>query len=99
MSSLKFIAEEIKLKVVSLLERKDEFEAEIQALEAKVREQEALIRAQKNTIIALEESNKIAKLAGSLADSAGDIPALRKKLNGYIREIDECIRFLSERQV
>jgi hypothetical protein len=51
---------------------------------------------QKNTIISIEERNKIVKLAESLKNS-GNSRELKKLLSGYIRDIDECIRLLSER--
>ena len=92
-----FKLDEIKLKVAKLLSelhaRKNrEAELEKQNLELK-----NIIENQKNTIIILEERNKIIKLAESLSNSKTDIHELKKKVNEYIKEIDECIRLLSDR--
>ncbi len=99
MSELKFVTEEIKLKVVNLMNQLENSLDLNRQLENENFVLKKELEVQKNTIHTLEESNKIVKLAGTLTDSADDIPALRKKVNEYIREIDECIRFLSERQV
>jgi gas vesicle protein len=97
MMQQQFKLDEIKLKVVKLLadlntRKNRENELESQNLELK-----NIIENQKNTILILEERNKIIKLAELLSNSKTDIHELKKKVNEYIKEIDECIRLLSDR--
>jgi hypothetical protein len=54
------------------------------------------IQQQKNTIETLQTQNKIVKLAEILPSTDEDKQELKKQLNVYIKQIDECIRLLSE---
>ncbi len=97
MRDIKEISAVIGLKVKKLLEEKKELESRMNELENENKRLQAEITDQKNTITSLEEKNKIVKLAESLRDSGGNIQELKKKLNEYIHDIDECIRLLSDR--
>ncbi len=97
MRDIKEISAVIGLKVKKLLEEKKELESRMNELENENKRLQAEIADQKNTITSLEEKNKIVKLAESLRDSGGNIQELKKKLNEYIHDIDECIRLLSDR--
>jgi hypothetical protein len=97
MEENRYITEEIKLKVVRLLKELNSLNARCKELEAENENLKNTLESQKNTIIALEDQNKISKIAESLAFSKGDIQDLKRKVNEYIREIDECIRLLSDR--
>lgn len=97
MKDIKEISAVIGLKVKKLLEEKKELESRMNELENENKRLQAEIADQKNTITSLEEKNKIVKLAESLRDSGGNIQELKKKLNEYIHDIDECIRLLSDR--
>ncbi len=90
------IAQEIKLKVLRLIAQKEQLLEQIQLL---IQENNALkseIQQQKNTIETLQTQNKIVKLAEILPSTDDDKQELKKQLNVYIKQIDECIRLLSE---
>ncbi len=90
------IAQEIKLKVLRLIAQKEQLLEQIQLL---IQENNALkseIQQQKNTIETLQTQNKIVKLAEILPSTDEDKHELKKQLNVYIKQIDECIRLLSE---
>jgi chromosome segregation ATPase len=97
MNELSNHADEIKLKVLKLLRLQHELTQKQEQLEAENKSLKIALENQKNTISALEERNKIVKLAESLSFSKSDVPDLKKKVNEYIREIDECIKLLSDR--
>ncbi|MEI6594676.1 MAG: hypothetical protein WCO28_03870 [Bacteroidota bacterium] len=92
-----YTLDEIKLKVAKLLLELDSRKIREEELKKNNLELKNSIENQKNTIIRLEERNKIVKLAESLSNSKNDIQELKKKVNEYINEIDECIRLLSDR--
>jgi predicted RNase H-like nuclease (RuvC/YqgF family) len=96
MDILHFTAEEIKLKVVRLLQQVESLEKKCKMLEDENQILKNKLEDQKNTIGTLEETNKLIKIAGTL-DHSDENRALRKLVNGYIREIDECLRVLSNR--
>jgi hypothetical protein len=90
------LAQEIKLKVLRLIAQKEQLLAQIELL---IQENNALkseIQLQKNTIETLQTQNKIVKLAEILPSTDEDKHELKKQLNVYIKQIDECIRLLSE---
>jgi hypothetical protein len=90
------IAQEIKLKVLKLMEQKEQL---LQQVELLIQENNTLkseIQQQKNTIQTLQTQNKIVKLAEILPSTDDDRLELKKQLNVYIKQIDECIRLLSE---
>lgn len=96
METLTVTAEEIKLKVIKLLQRVDELEKHCKA----VQEENILLKNtlddQKNTNKALAETNKMLKIAETLHQS-DDNHDLKKLVTGYIKEIDECLRLLSSK--
>ena len=97
MREFQYQLDEIKLKIVKLLSELNHKKIREKELEKHVLELMNMVEDQKNTIIRLEERNKIVKLAESLSNSKSDIQELKKKVNEYIREIDKCIRLLSDR--
>jgi len=97
MNELEIKADEIRLKVARLLRNYHELSKQRDLLEKENAELKNVIENQKNTINKLEETNKIVKIAEALQISKNDIHGLKKKVNEYIREIDECIRLLSDR--
>lgn len=96
MKELNEISALIHLKVEHLLAEMNKLEYRLKQAELDNETLRKQLHEQKNTIISIEETNKIVKLAESLKNS-GDSRELKKMLNGYIRDIDECIRLLSER--
>lgn len=90
------IAQEIKLKVLKLIEQKEQLLLQIQLLIQENNTLKSEIQQQKNTIQTLQTQNKIVKLAEILPSTDDDKQELKKQLNVYIKQIDECIRLLSE---
>lgn len=90
------IAQEIKLKLVRLIEQKQELLLQITMLTQENNSLKSEIQLQKNTIETLQTQNKIVKLAEILPSTDEDKQALKKQLNVYIKQIDDCIRLLSE---
>lgn len=90
------IAQEIKLKVLKLMEQKEQLLQQIQLLIQENNTLKSEIQQQKNTIQTLQTQNKIVKLAEILPSTDDDKQELKKQLNVYIKQIDECIRLLSE---
>ena len=97
MSEVQYKLDEIKLKVVKLLAELKSKKVREKELEKYTVELKNVIENQKDTILRLEERNKIVKLADSLTNSKSDVHELKKKVNTYIHEIDQCIRLLSDR--
>ncbi len=97
MNTLQYTAEQIKLKVIKLLAERDALIIRLSEAEKQNEVLKKQVETQKNTIAEAEEKNKIVKLAETLKESGGDIQELKRKLNEYISDIDECIRLLSER--
>jgi predicted nucleic acid-binding Zn-ribbon protein len=96
MNDLNYISDEIKLKVVKLLQKVETLEKDCKTLKEQNQMLENTLQGQKNTISALEETNKMLKIAGIL-DQPDDNRELKKLVNGYIKEIDECLKLLSNR--
>lgn len=96
MSTLTVTAEEIKLKVIKLLQRMDDLEKRYDTLQNENKLLKNALEDQKNTNKALAETNKMLKIAETLQQS-DDTRELKKLVNGYIKEIDECLRLLSSK--
>jgi len=96
MSDSLLSAEEIKLKVNKLLRLYLENKELNNKLLKDNENLKKLLENQKNIIESLEERNKILKLADGIQLSGGDVHEIKLKINEYIREIDECIRLLSD---
>lgn len=90
------LVQEIKLKVIRLLEEKDALAKELNTLRNEQLVLKSEIQQQKNTIETLQTQNKIVKLAEMLPSEQGDQKELKLMLNSYIKQLDECIRLLSE---
>jgi hypothetical protein len=93
---LTITAEEIKLKVIKLIQRVDDLEKLLDAAQKENTLLKNSIEDQKNTNKALAETNKMLKIAETLHES-DDNRDLKKLVNGYIKEIDECLRLLSSK--
>lgn len=96
MDTLTVTAEEIKLKVIKLLQRVDELEKSCAAVKEENKLLKNLLEDQKNSNKALAETNKMLKIAETL-DQSDNNRDLKKLVNGYIKEIDECLRLLSSK--
>jgi hypothetical protein len=91
-----YIAQEIKLKVLHLLTQNEQLLKQIELLNEENNLLKSEIQQQKNTIETLQTQNKIVKLAEILPSTGDDRQELKKQLHVYIKQIDECIRLLSE---
>lgn len=87
---------EIQKKVKRLKQLLDTEQAKIQSLEANLARVQSELDAQKNANKELEETNKISKLANAITLSHTDVKEHKRLINQYIREIDTCIRLLSD---
>lgn len=87
---------EIQKKVKRLKQLLDTELAKIQNLEANLARVQSELDAQKNANKELEETNKISKLANAITLSHTDVKEHKRLINQYIREIDTCIRLLSD---
>lgn len=96
MNNLTFTASEIKLKVIKLLQEVDRLKQREADLLGENRELKNALEAQKNSTKALEETNKMLKIAETLSNR-DDNRELKKVINGYLKEIDECLRLLSNK--
>ncbi|MFI5220794.1 MAG: hypothetical protein ACHQK8_00605 [Bacteroidia bacterium] len=96
MNETALLASQVKLKVVRLLQQLGEYRQISEKLEMENLKLNSVIHEQKKIIENLEEKNKIVKIAEALTFSKGDVHELKLKVNEYIREIDECIRLLSD---
>lgn len=88
--------ERIASKVEQLTKRVHLSEAETEIVKRELKLARETIALQKNTLRALEEQNKIVKIAEAVALSKEDKRAVKLKINEFIREIDKCIATLSD---
>lgn len=95
-SKLEFIVQELKLKVVALLQQKAALEQNLKNLQNELDLLQTDVATQKNTIKELKEQNKITKIAEALSQNSGANNELIQSINHYLREIDECIRLISD---
>ncbi len=86
----------IKLKLTVVLRQNAHLNDKLQQAENEVKQLKSELELQKNQLRQMAEQNKIAKLADALNNDERDMQELKKKLNAYIRDIDACIRLLSE---
>lgn len=91
-----YLIHEITIKVKRLLEEKNGLLDEVEALKIAQQSLKSEIQLQKNTIETLQTQNKIVKLAEILPSTQDDRQELKKQLSAYIKQIDDCIRLLSE---
>lgn len=87
---------EIQQKIKRLKQLLESEQSKIQNLEIKLTKLESELDTQKNANKELEETNKISKLANAITLSHTDVKEHKRLINQYIREIDTCIRLLSD---
>lgn len=96
MDALHLTAEEIKLKVVKLLQTVTLLEKRCEVLQNENLSLKNELETQKNSIKALAETNKMLNIA-EILHQRDEKRELKKLVNAYIKEIDECIRLLSNK--
>lgn len=79
-----------------LLAEKAELLKQIETLSGQNELLKTEVQLQKNTIQTLQTQNKMVKLAEMLPSDADEKQELKKMLQAYIRQVDDCIRLLSE---
>jgi hypothetical protein len=90
------LSQEIKQKLLSLVERYQQVKEEVQ----EVRVENELLKkelALKNERLKnFQNQDKINKIVSNVALEEVEIDELKKKLDNYIKEIDKCISYLNE---
>lgn len=82
-------------KLVALIGKTKTLISENQDLKIELEACQKEIDFQKNRIKDLEENNKMVKIAGTISDSEADSVELKKRIEQYMKEIDQCIALLS----
>lgn len=85
--------QEIEVKLKAMQQKSLILETENAQLHSKLAELRAEIEHKNETIINLEEQNKIAKLAEGLSKPDGN-ESLKQQLDELISEIDRCINLV-----
>ncbi|MFN7313402.1 MAG: hypothetical protein ACK5UI_07955 [Bacteroidota bacterium] len=88
--------QQIKLKVLKVLQENEALKTQVQRLNNEMDSLVQLTRQQKNTIESLQTQNKIVKLAERMSFDAESNQELKKLIQDYVRQLDDCIRLLSE---
>jgi hypothetical protein len=96
MESLQLTSTEIKLKVIKLIQKLEQLENTCNKLQNENLELKNSLNQQKNSIKALEETNKMLKIA-EILDQSNKKRELYKVVSVYIKEIDDCLRLLSNK--
>lgn len=96
MENVQYKIEEIRLKVLKLREFYEQEKKRNAILKAENQNLQNEVQDQKRIIASLEDQNKILKIAGSVSLSGTDAKTLKKSIDQYIKEIDNCIRLLSD---
>ena len=86
----------IRLKVNALLKKISEQEKALQASEAELKLVQQELEAWRKKALDAEEKNKITKLAIGLQQMELDKTDLKKNLDRHIREIDVCLKLLTQ---
>lgn len=94
--SLPDLLQRIRLKTSRLMAEKQDLENQIAALKTEIDRLTADLVSEKNRTGQLAEQNKIVNIAVSLQNKNTDKEELKRLVNRYIREIDECIRLIGE---
>jgi predicted RNase H-like nuclease (RuvC/YqgF family) len=91
--------EEVKKKVVHLLEQNHKLLSKNEELEGELRVLKQTLDAETQKTAELLNKIKIIKLAqniGSPDSERADVTELKRKINEYIKEIDHCITMLND---
>ncbi len=85
----------IKLKVTALLNQVNSLEHTIDKQRKDLKNMEEALLLQTKRAEILEDKNKISKLADGIQLGKQDITEVKKSINQYVREIDECLKLLN----
>jgi hypothetical protein len=96
MNNDSLLISEIKLKVIKLLNQNKILVEKHNNLQNEINILKKTVENQKNSIEHLEDNNKIVKLANEMQLSDSDKKKLKNDLTEKIKQIDECIKMLSQ---
>jgi hypothetical protein len=85
----------IKLKVQALLQQQEVLKRELLLVQTEANNLREIVSEQTKRIEILEDKNKISKLADGIQLGKRDVTELKLAINGYLREIDECLKLLN----
>jgi hemerythrin superfamily protein len=85
----------IKLKVQALLQQQEALKRELFLVQTEANNLREIVSEQTKRIEILEDKNKISKLADGIQLGKRDVTELKLAINGYLREIDECLKLLN----
>jgi hypothetical protein len=85
----------IKLKVQALLQQQEALKRELLLVQTEANNLREIVSEQTKRIEILEDKNKISKLADGIQLGKRDVTELKLAINGYLREIDECLKLLN----
>ncbi len=85
----------IKLKVTALLNQVNSLEQTVEKQRKDLKNMEEALLLQTKRAEILEDKNKISKLADGIQLGKQDITEVKKSINRYVREIDECLKLLN----
>ena len=93
---MKKVIDDIKVKLVKLIEKHNQFKIDISNLQQDNDLLNAKIKDKDKEIIALKDKIKLINISKSVDTNKEDIKATRMKINEYVREIDKCIALLNK---
>lgn len=96
MNNNSLLISEIKLKVIKLLNQNKILVEKHNNLQNEINILKKTVENQKNSIEHLEDNNKIVKLANEMQLSDLDKKKLKNDLTEKIKQIDDCIKMLSQ---
>ena len=91
--------EQIRKKVVHLIEQNHKLLSKNEALESEIKTYKQVLETEGRKTDELNNQIKIIKLArniGSSKTESADVSELKRKINEYIKEIDHCITMLND---
>jgi len=86
----------LERKVKFLLINYKDLQQELSIAKSENKELKELIRKKDDQIIDFQNKYKISKIVKNIRDGEEDASELKNQINEYIREIDKCIRHLSQ---
>lgn len=96
MSEIAYLVDALEDKVRKLLNKLEDLEKDTDHLKQELRKAARIINQQSSEMNALKTQNDALKLANSLLGSAENKKDTKFKINSLIREIDYCIKRLSD---
>jgi hypothetical protein len=77
------------------LQQQEALKRELLLVQTEANNLREIVSEQTKRIEILEDKNKISKLADGIQLGKRDVTELKLAINGYLREIDECLKLLN----